>query len=233
MNVCDMQVHRIYVPFNTINLPITITSPTTKVAKPSLPFLTHLNNITIPNTTQSLNPSFSGPYYSQHPINTFLPKSSLSGNSLFISFHPNPFKLTPTNFHLFPQLGSHKNLFFFFAYAFLKAMNFRSLEEFWAFYVNQHSMPSTRRWHFVGTLFSILFLFFSVFFSWWFLFFVPLSGYGCAWYSHFFVEGNVPATFGHPFWSLLCDFKMFGLMLTGKMDREIKRLGKRPVLQVF
>jgi hypothetical protein len=26
---------------------------------------------------------------------------------------------------------------------------------------------------------------------------------------------------------------MFGLMLTGKMDREIKRLGKRPVLQGF
>ncbi|CBI30431.3 unnamed protein product, partial [Vitis vinifera] len=51
--------------------------------------------------------------------------------------------------------------------------------------------------------------------------------------SHFFVEGNVPATFGHPIWSLLCDFKMFGLMLTGQMDKEIKRLGKRPVLQVF
>lgn len=58
---------------------------------------------------------------------------------------------------------------------------------------------------------------------------MPLSGYGFAWYSHFFVEGNVPATFGHPFWSLLCDYKMFGLMLTGNMDKEIKRLGKRPV----
>ncbi|XP_054780173.1 uncharacterized protein LOC129287915 [Prosopis cineraria] len=112
-------------------------------------------------------------------------------------------------------------------------MNFRSLEDFWAFYMNQHSKPSTRRWHFVGTLFSIIFFLCSILFSWWFLVFVPLSGYGCAWYSHFFVEGNVPATFGHPFWSLLCDFKMFGLMLTGGMDREIKRLGKRPVLQVF
>lgn len=112
-------------------------------------------------------------------------------------------------------------------------MNFRSLDEFWAFYVNQHSKPSTRRWHFVGTLISIFFLLLSVFFSWCFLVFVPIFGYGFAWYSHFFVEGNVPATFGHPFWSVLCDFKMFGLMLTGKMDREIKRLGKRPVLQVF
>ncbi|KAG5550225.1 hypothetical protein RHGRI_015253 [Rhododendron griersonianum] len=40
-------------------------------------------------------------------------------------------------------------------------------------------------------------------------------GYGFAWYSHFFVKGNVPATFGHPFWSLMCEFKMFGLMLAG------------------
>ncbi|WVZ16813.1 uncharacterized protein LOC124838440 [Vigna umbellata] len=112
-------------------------------------------------------------------------------------------------------------------------MNFRSLEDFWAFYMNQHSKASTRRWHFVGTLFSILFFFCSVFFSWWFLFLVPFSGYGCAFYSHLFVERNFPETLRHPFWSLLCDFKMFGFMLTGNMDREIKRLGKRPVLQVF
>ncbi|CAI0424380.1 unnamed protein product [Linum tenue] len=26
---------------------------------------------------------------------------------------------------------------------------------------------------------------------------------------------------------------MFGLMLTGGMDKEIKRLGKRPVLQTY
>ncbi|CAN0926390.1 hypothetical protein LINGRAHAP2_LOCUS35314 [Linum grandiflorum] len=26
---------------------------------------------------------------------------------------------------------------------------------------------------------------------------------------------------------------MFGLMLTGKMDKEMKRLGKRPVLQSY
>lgn len=114
-----------------------------------------------------------------------------------------------------------------------KGMNFRSLEEFWAFYMNQHSKPSTRRWHFAGTLIGIFFLLCSVLFSWWFLFFALFFGYGLAWYSHFFVEGNAPATFGHPFWSLLCDFKMFGLMLTGNMDKEIKRLGKRPVLQVF
>ncbi|KAK4392291.1 putative anion transporter 3, chloroplastic [Sesamum angolense] len=55
---------------------------------------------------------------------------------------------------------------------------------------------------------------------------VPLLGYGSAWYSNFFVEGNVPATLGHHFWSLLCDFRMFRLMLTSQMDKEIKRLAE-------
>ncbi|XP_031485625.1 uncharacterized protein LOC116254386 isoform X2 [Nymphaea colorata] len=110
-------------------------------------------------------------------------------------------------------------------------MPFRSLEEFWPFYMNQHSKPSTRRWHFFGTLTAILFLISAVFLRWWLVFFAPLSGYGLAWYSHFFVEGNIPATYGHPFWSLICDLKMFVLMLTGQMDKEMKRLGKRPVLQ--
>ncbi|XP_072961252.1 uncharacterized protein [Typha angustifolia] len=113
-------------------------------------------------------------------------------------------------------------------------MNFRSLEEFWPFYVSQHSKASTRRWHFLGTLTGLVCLISSLLLGRaWLLLVGPLLGYALAWYSHFFVEGNAPATFGHPFWSLLCDLKMFGLMLTGRMDKEIKRLGKRPVLQPF
>ncbi|XP_020699640.1 uncharacterized protein LOC110111911 [Dendrobium catenatum] len=113
-------------------------------------------------------------------------------------------------------------------------MNYRNLEEFWAFYVSQHSKPLTRRWHFMGTLSGILCFLFAAISGWWALVLAaPLLAYGMAWYSHFFVEGNPPATFGYPFWSLLCDFRMFGLMLTGSMDREIKRLGKRPVLQDY
>ncbi|KAL1545528.1 hypothetical protein AAHA92_22243 [Salvia divinorum] len=111
----------------------------------------------------------------------------------------------------------------------MKETNFKSMEEFWPFYVSQHSKAATRRWHFVGTLCSIVCLVYAVMFNLWFLIVVPLIGYGSAWYSHFFVEGNVPATFGHPFWSLFCDYKMFGLMLTGNMDAEIKRLGKKPI----
>lgn len=93
--------------------------------------------------------------------------------------------------------------------------------------------PTTRMWHFAGTLASLVCFMYCIMFNWCYLFCVPLVGYGMAWYSHFFVERNVPATFGHPVWSFLCDYKMFGLMLTGQMDKEIKRLGKRPVLQAY
>lgn len=109
-------------------------------------------------------------------------------------------------------------------------MKFKSLDEFWVFYMSQHSKTSTRRWHFTGTAASLVLLISSFIFSWWYALLMPVVGYGLAWYSHFFVEGNVPATFGHPVWSLLCDWKMFGLMLTGQMDKEIKRLGKNTVL---
>ncbi|KAL1193840.1 hypothetical protein V5N11_031966 [Cardamine amara subsp. amara] len=111
-------------------------------------------------------------------------------------------------------------------------MNFRSFEEFWPFYVMQHSNPSTRRWHFMGIIASIVALICSILISRWFVALVPLFGYGFTWYSHFFVEGNIPASFGHPVWSFLCDLKMFRLMLTGSMEREMKRLGKRPLLQL-
>lgn len=111
-------------------------------------------------------------------------------------------------------------------------MQFRSLEDFWPFYMNQHSKSATRRWHFCATGISTLFFLAALLVKWWLFIFAPLFGYGLAWCSHFFIEGNASATLGYPLWSLVCDYKMFGLMLTGRLDREIKRLGKRPVLQV-
>ena len=38
--------------------------------------------------------------------------------------------------------------------------------------------------------------------SWWWLLAVPVFGYAFAWFSHFFIEKNKPATFQAPFWSL-------------------------------
>ena len=59
--------------------------------------------------------------------------------------------------------------------------------------------------------------------SLWLLLAVPVVGYAFAWYAHFFVEHNKPATFGHPFYSLVADYRMLFLMMAGRMENEVSK----------
>ena len=43
-----------------------------------------------------------------------------------------------------------------------------------------------------------------------------LSGYGWAWFGHFFIEKNKPATFYFPLYSFMGDWVMFTEILKGK-----------------
>jgi len=100
-----------------------------------------------------------------------------------------------------------------------------TFREFWPYYVAAHRKPMTRVVHLLATASSwIIILLAIVTGHWWYLLLIPFVAYGLAWYSHFFIEHNKPATFGHPFYSLAADYKMAGLMLTGRMGNEIKRL---------
>jgi hypothetical protein len=93
-------------------------------------------------------------------------------------------------------------------------MKFRSYSEFWPFYLSQHSKASTRAWHFVGTSFVFACVVLAIALSnYWLLLLAPVIAYGLAWFSHLVIEGNKPATFGHPIWSLRADFHMFASML--------------------
>ena len=102
-------------------------------------------------------------------------------------------------------------------------MQIRSLSDFWPFYVQQHSRSRTRLLHAFGSVGALLMVVLALTVSLWFLLAVPIIGYGFAWYAHFFVEKNKPATFGHPFYSLCCDFKMLFLMMAGRMNDEVAR----------
>ena len=101
-----------------------------------------------------------------------------------------------------------------------------SYEEFWPYYVSEHSKPGTRALHFVGTALVLTSLVLAVFVSPWWLAAAPLFGYGFAWVGHFMVERNRPATFTYPLWSLRGDFRMFRLTLLGRMGPELERAGR-------
>jgi hypothetical protein len=100
----------------------------------------------------------------------------------------------------------------------------RSFEEFWPFYVREHSRPATRSLHAAGTLTgTALFVALAATGRWRWLPLALVPGYAAAWAGHFFVEHNRPATFKHPLWSLMGDYKMVALMLAGRMDGEAAR----------
>lgn len=109
---------------------------------------------------------------------------------------------------------------------FMITAKYRNFDEFWPFYVGEHSLKLTRIFHFFGTLSALMLVILSFRVSGYLLLAVPVAGYGFAWFSHFFIERNKPATFTHPAWSLIADCKMFLLMCRGKMDQEVKRCSR-------
>ena len=103
--------------------------------------------------------------------------------------------------------------------------DFRSFEEFWPFYVREHSKKATRILHFVGTTAAGACVLGGLLTKRrWLLAVAPVVGYGPAWIGHFFVEGNKPATFDHPLWSLRADGVMWWKTLTRTMDAEVERV---------
>jgi hypothetical protein len=99
-------------------------------------------------------------------------------------------------------------------------------DEFWLRYLRAHSKPETRVLHYCGSALALGMLILAfVTHDYWWLVFAPVAGYSFAWGAHLYVEHNRPETFGHPFWSLISDFRMFFLFLSGRLAPHLAAAG--------
>ena len=113
----------------------------------------------------------------------------------------------------------------------MAAPAFQTFGEFFPYYLAEHANPTCRRLHYIGTTLGTAVALAAVLTgTWWMLIFYPLIGYGFAWVGHFRFERNRPATFDYPRWSLMGDYKMLWLYMTGRLDGHlhdaVKKYGK-------
>lgn len=95
---------------------------------------------------------------------------------------------------------------------------FDSFDEFYPWYLSEHSNRTSRRLHVVGTGLAMATVAYAVGTRRWpVLLLAPVFGYGFAWVGHYVFEKNRPATFKHPVYSLMGDFRMFKDVVTGEI----------------
>ena len=95
---------------------------------------------------------------------------------------------------------------------------FARFADFYPFYLSEHANRANRRLHFIGTTLGLAGVLHSLStLNFWWLLAGAVAGYGFAWFGHFFVEKNRPATFTYPLYSFMGDWVMWKDMLTCKI----------------
>ena len=95
--------------------------------------------------------------------------------------------------------------------------SFPSFREFYPLYLSEHANRTSRRLHFIGTSIAAVLMVAALLTRlWWLLAAALLQGYAFAWVGHFFFEHNKPATFKHPLFSFMGDWRLWWDVLTGR-----------------
>jgi hypothetical protein len=95
---------------------------------------------------------------------------------------------------------------------------FRKFGDFYPFYLGEHANRTCRRLHFAGTSIAAALLIIAIVMrSGWLVAVAIVQGYAFAWVGHFFFEHNKPATFKHPIFSLMGDWRLWWDILSRKV----------------
>lgn len=104
-----------------------------------------------------------------------------------------------------------------------------SHREFRPFYLRAHSKPATRGFHCAGTAGPISVAPYAAWTGAWWWLLAPLAvAHVFAWFSHFVIERNKPATFNDPLWSLVSGLRMMALAASGAIGAELEKCRIRP-----
>ncbi|MBL0726952.1 DUF962 domain-containing protein [Piscinibacter sp. HJYY11] len=94
----------------------------------------------------------------------------------------------------------------------------KSFDEFYPFYLSEHSNRTCRRLHFVGSTLALLCLAAAIVTTApAFILLGLVFGYGFAWIGHFGFEKNKPASFKRPLYSFMGDWVMYKDIWTGRI----------------
>ena len=104
-----------------------------------------------------------------------------------------------------------------------------STEREWRAYLWHHRRPWTRRLHFIGSCACLVGAGLAMGRGeWWWTMVGIAVGYLLAFVGHWVVEGNRPLTFSRPVFAAVCNWIMFALEISGRLDRHLARLESDP-----
>lgn len=105
----------------------------------------------------------------------------------------------------------------------------RELPAFWPIYLWHHRRPWTRRLHQLGSWSCLAGAALAIALG----SIAPVAlgvaiGYACAFTGHWIVERNRPLTFGRPVLAGVCNWVMFALELSGRLERHLAIVQEQP-----
>jgi hypothetical protein len=99
----------------------------------------------------------------------------------------------------------------------------RELRELWPKYLLHHRRPWTRRLHHAGSWACIVGAVLAIAWQvWWLLPAGIAVGYAFAFAGHWVVERNRPLTLGRPIFAGICNWIMFALEITGRLEQHMQ-----------